>query len=575
MSGNLSNKDLNSAKQRVYDEQWQEAVLGHAIRDSQFFLKCKSFLKPNYFLNSRMRWLCETVFALYDKRLKIPNESEIRVEAIKEFVDGKDIEQVLRKYNDCVLNANRLPIDLIREDMTAWLQMSKFSEIIPHAAQLFNTNKFQESMALIDKSVREIREVNFEKDQSFDFSDLEKVLSKINEESKDGITTGHRLLDELMVQVGETTTKITMDSSGNRSEETVPAPGLKLGDTTVLLGATNSGKTTLMVTFARNALIAGKSVIYFTHEQKDTDIVLKLTAALAELTVHEAKTAFEPGKTPQEEQVRKVHRRRIKWIKEEILSRPDRFKYIPYTKAGGMYVEDVVDIIRLMNEQRSNMTDSEGNLLGRPYDLVINDYPAKLQSKAFQGKRVEYRIEQEYIYDQFVQLALEFNVHCLVGVQSSRDGYKKNRTASDFLGMDSVAEAFGIARIASNVLTINRSEDDIKNQKMSLYIAKSRNAMTGTVFVSSTMMDRSIMFAETLRFHNHTGLPKGSLSGLPASIVKGSASSKQIINDLITAKINIMNDTEKDDYKDSEEFRQLKHIISSDQDGEDEKNNKT
>ena len=161
--------------------------------------------------------------------------------------------------------------------------------------------------------------------------------------------------------------------------------------------------------------------------------------------------------------------------------------YIPWVKSGSMYVEDVVDMIK----EKNTYIKSKNN--GKGFDLVIDDYPGKLASRATGKNQADHAIKT-HIYDQFVTLAIEEQFHMIVPLQSNRGGYKKAKelkSGSSLIDQSDVADAYNIVQRASNVITINSSKLDKEKQVVRYLIDKSRSSQTGKIFVSSTAFDRS------------------------------------------------------------------------------------
>jgi KaiC/GvpD/RAD55 family RecA-like ATPase len=455
----------------VFNDKWQEAVFGHIFKNYAFFLKCKQFVKPEFFIHPNVRWLYGKYIEFYDSMKRVPEGvAEFRQAYISPIVDINTKKSIGTTFDMCVESSNSIGLDLVSKKMTGWIKLVTFVSGMEESRRIHNSGDFIKAIGWMESKIKEINTASFDGDGTFNFQNLAETISTMAEDEKEGVHTGSPLLDELMVEQGSV--------YRNPQGKLVPTPGFRKGDITMIMGPVNSGKTTLMVTFVRHALMQGYSVLYITHEQKDTDIAKKLTMSLCGV---DGRTLYNMTK----DDVGREHLRRI----EGILT--NNFVYRPYNIAGGMYVEDVVAMINRFQEERISRT-------GKGFDMVVNDYPGKLQSRAMAGKRLEMRNEQTYIYDQFVQLALQHKFHVIAGVQTNREAYKTSRKGDDFIGMEGVSESFGIMQIASNVLTINRSDDNKQQNKCYIYVAKSRSSETGTYLVSEVDMGRSLMFGPSL-----------------------------------------------------------------------------
>jgi len=503
-----------TAELRIYEEKWQEAVFGHMISDKSFFLKCRSLLSANWFQNPNLRDLASYYYKTYEilkEKDTLPTKEEVFAKHILVIPDANLRRSYDTKWEIAKAASASIRLSLIQKEMTAWIRLSKFKEDMVKAIEMYNNGKFQDGIDNFFDQIKKVKQISFDEDGTFKFDSISDFIRDFEEEKKDGLFTGHRFLDKLLVgdEVVKRMTRV-FDVATQKFceiEVSVPSPGLRRGDTTMLMGPANSGKTTLMITFIKHAIEQGKSVLYITHEQKDKDIASKIYKAVYEMNTAEISNA---SQTDNPEFIK---------VREKIVAKiRDHLTYKPHNMAGGMYVEDVVDLIRGFNEERKSKT-------GKGYDLIVNDYPAKLQSRMHKEKRVDHRIEQESIYDHFVQLALELNCHAMLGVQTNREGFKTSKKGDSFLSMDSVSESFGIMKIATNVITINRSDFDKANNLVTLYIAKSRSSETGTYFTSQTDMARSVMFGE-----NMVNIELPGWSGV------GSGTDKEVIDKIMKEK---------------------------------------
>ena len=112
-----------------------------------------------------------------------------------------------------------------------------------------------------------------------------------------------------------------------------------------------------------------------------------------------------------------------------------------------------------------------------PYDLFICDYGGCLSSKRFKDLS-NARLVQEHVHFELKQLCLTLNVPGTGGAQVNREAMNKNKTGADLLRMTDVAEAIGIIKKASTVITMNRSAKDIENDRIIFLLDKSRGGIT-------------------------------------------------------------------------------------------------
>jgi hypothetical protein len=103
------------------------------------------------------------------------------------------------------------------------------------------------------------------------------------------------------------------------------------------------------------------------------------------------------------------------------------------------------------------------------------------------------RLALAYVYDIYVQLALEYKLHSLLAYQTNREGSKENQGKySDDAGENRLidhndaGESFGAMQNATNVISLNRSPRAQQLNQMTFFISKSRSNKTGVAVVAKT-----------------------------------------------------------------------------------------
>ncbi len=230
-----------------------------------------------------------------------------------------------------------------------------------------------------------------------------------------------------------------------------------------------SGKSSTLITIACHNIRAGKSILYMTHEGRPEDIKLKILANMLECPISQI---FDLYKT---EDGRKKLNDVGKNIDRHLL-------YIPYNRAG-MTIEEVVPIIR-MNQEEWAMTHD-----GKGFDLLVSDYPAILSSQLASKGNLQPRHKDQIVYNYYVQLALEYKFHSLLAIQTNREGAKVNSGEHGdgrLLRMTDVSESWDPIKEATNVITLNRSPEAMKEGYLIYLVDKSRGSETGVAIVAKS-----------------------------------------------------------------------------------------
>lgn len=424
-----------------FNEEFQMAIIGHSLLDQNFFINCHTKLKPNWFTGNIM--LSEIFFNMQksyeDYGLAIRSYQELLNESFFLELDRNDYDRYETYLKQCDFMATNkgFALDKIRKQLTGFIRLCMFKEAIEGAVQQFKGHGLDTAYEWTKEKIVSIQDSTFELDAtSLTFDNPREWLLDENKESQAAISTGCKRLDHAL------------------------GGGLFKGETSAILASLNTGKSTLMITLARHAVIQDKKVLFLTHEDSPNKIRRKIMQSIMGVS---KQTLTNPDiiKNP-------IYKKDLDAIS---LKLKNQFVYLPYVKINSMYIEDVAAEIKRRHEDEIRKT-------GRGFDIIIDDYPKKLHSK----KKFEtYRSELAYIYDAFNHIAIELNVHCFVAIQTNREGLKQNMgkiKSTSNIGIDVVDESIGIAQNLGNVISITRMPDDKRFNLARLSIVKSRNEIT-------------------------------------------------------------------------------------------------
>lgn len=425
----------DSEKDLPFDEKGQRAVIGHLFTDREFAFKCSELLGSDCFASEKLAKLYEMFFDFYKINKSIPTKEELINEIhLSDFLDDLDKDQYKRLLNDCVAQSTCMQVSYLRSKMTRWLQVGEYRRTFTQFKESYKKHDIDKVYDIMQSCVKKVRDLDFNRDGQYVFGDYASDIKALEKEQEGVITTGIPLLDAAL------------------------GGGLRRKEHTVIAAPLNTGKTSICINIAKANIDQEKTVLFLTHEMNPLDISVKMKQCYGKLTKEDYVNL--PKTTAGINQL---------ILMEKILK--DQLCYYPYNKAGGIYIEDVIDIVRRKNEELFSRT-------GKYYDLLIDDYPAKLSSREFKNSK-DKRHSLAYIYEQFQQLALEFNMHAISPVQINRSGVKRNQERKDdedFIKGADVAEAHQILQDASNVFVLNRSTEDEKKNRMFIYIDKSRSS---------------------------------------------------------------------------------------------------
>jgi len=263
------------------------------------------------------------------------------------------------------------------------------------------------------------------------------------------------------------------------------------GDHLYLLGDfTVTHNTSCLVTTAVANIAQGKSVLFITHEGTEDELQDKIMRCLTNMTTPEILRAY---KDPEKMSIMAAY--------QDMLGK--HLTFVPMNRPG-LTSEEVISVINKFQDNRRLAT-------GRGYDLLIDDYPANLQTQSGSKGHMELRHIQAIVYNQFLQLGIQHKMAVLVAVQTNREGSKINRRHGNqknetrLLVMEDVSEAFGVMHPAAIVITLNRTDEDAANNFLTFLMCKSRSSATGWAVTCKTDYDRCTTHSNTLGSFSYRG----------------------------------------------------------------------
>lgn len=472
-----------------FTEAEQDAIIGFMFEDTSFFLKCLDYLPPDTFRQATAKTFTQKLYNYYVAEHREAGVvgsitwPEFEGALLKEFsTDIKVMNQYRDFYSKCRASIKSFQVEILANRMAHWMKNVKTRQILHTGRDLYIQRGAPAARELLTSGVQEIQRISFVGDGSFDFSDPRRLYFEEDEVLATKCSTmGHPLFDELLLSGQSLVKHSDMGHEASASDmRSMTRGGLKPGDTTILLGPTNAGKTSAVITVVAANLFMDKNVLLITHEQRDSDIAKKIHTAIvgeSQQSIRDA-MADETGNNLARQKVRTKMAFATKLIAQKLT-------YDPWIKAGNMHVEKVINHIRIRQEELVKKT-------GRGYDLLVVDYPAKLKAMDMQGKKVSMHEEIGHVYNEFLILAKELKLHALLPAQTNREGYKISQAGDDrMVGAGDVAGSFDIARDADNVISINRSLDDADRNMVRFFIDKSRSNKAKMTFVSHTRFDLS------------------------------------------------------------------------------------
>lgn len=468
----------------------QRAVLGHLIKDKDFFFQAKEKIKPAWFNDPNCGRVWTQLLKFHEDNGRHPTTAEIK-EVPDILAEEIKVRGKLWSLIECaVMDTDNHGLDVIKPRLTEWLHARIYMDAAQAAANLFNKRKFRPAYEIMKKATREIDMVSFAPEDELNFDRSYDLLQSQQLENQNAVTWGLKSMDRLLTP-------------------TAGSGSLLAGDTTVVLAPTNVGKTTTLISVIAHNLTAPylgqspgqyvttvtpKDILFISHEGRPEDLLEKIWCSVLSILSFNSKGGAGLGVDKQ--LLYKLYKNKggrdwMDGVLKEMIK--PHLTYVPLNKPG-LTVEEVEAVVRRKQEEHIVK-------YGKGFDLIVDDYPAKLTTVQAQKGNMPRRQIDAYVYNFFVQMALEFKAHALLAIQTNREGYKVNqkRLGSDrLLTMEDVAESFDVMMIATNVITVNRDDEAKAQNRIVYFISKSRSNETGFAVVCRSDFKRALTHADVL-----------------------------------------------------------------------------
>lgn len=476
-----------------FSSKQQKALLGHLIMREDCFLMCKDHVEPGWFGPPICALIWEAMLDHYAEHKTHPKVGDIETSSyLRAETQARRNEAITEIGLAQATATNDYSWDPLKAQLETWLKARIFMKGVIDSRDAFNKQQFDKAYTELQNTSRLIRDASFNGAAMHRFNDLEAILVKRKENTKNALTWGLSLFDKMLLP------------EGNGSGCLLP------GATTTLVAPINAGKTTVMQTVAIANILRQKRVLFVIHEGIPLEIQMRFLCCMLNKNIPWLQENIPLLKctNPTEEQARiAASIRHAQAYLEEYLD------FLPIIKQG-MTVEEVCSTVRQRHQERLIQD-------GRGYDLVCDDYPAKLTTVEAQYGKLEYRHKIETVYMGFNRLAEELGFHLLNAAQVNREGNKINKGMRGYekrlLEMEDFAEAFGPMADTATVITVNRDPMAELQDRVSLHCAKSRTSAKGWTVVCRSRYGNSISHLESLG----------------ATCYKGPANGTERLNDLI------------------------------------------
>lgn len=408
-------------------------ILIHCLNNVSFFLKVKPYIatknykSKSYFNDNKYQFVFNVLNKWYEKYNKFPTLKEALILNEKLNADNEELRILIKSILDNVYNGDYTEVssEYIEEETLNFIKENNVYE----AMMMSQLDVQQGNFGAIADRMREAISVNFDKDLGISIKDLETGMNAMEDlSSEKTISTGFPSLDEAL-------------DGGFRDKEIY-----------IFAATPGVGKTALLGNFALNAFLQNKNVLVYTFETSTKRLLSRYYANLVNMT------------------------------KREIIMDSDLTK----EKINEIISENYGDLI--IKEYPANSMSSNGLLAHindlKMYnqwepDLLITDY-LLLQST----NDIRMNPENSYKYYKTVteetrNLGKLLEIPVLSATQINRSGQDDKGGTKAITTSKDISESRGIYDTADFFATINQPARDREENKVMIYIDKSRNEAKG------------------------------------------------------------------------------------------------
>lgn len=429
-----------------FDSEFQTKVAIHAMRNLDFMRKIGHLLRPEYFENAGEGAMVNIALRYYKQYGTVPTvlaakdffASDLNAKVIRSDIKSAAMEA----FKTCFLpGADLSDGTYIAEKVAEFARHQAISATILQSVELLGNKQFDK----IAKSVKAACEVGINTNgEEYDYFDridertAERADRLAGKLPPTGITTGHKLIDELLYHKG-----------WGRKE------------LSVILGGAKAGKTTFLINCAKAASLAGFNVLYVTCEVASRIIAERMDATMSDIEVKNLMTRMHDvaGKV------------------KLTIPRAGKIKFAEYP-SGTLTPSMLRALIETYKSPRMNPDGSVREPI--QFDLIVVDY-ADIMAPDF---RTQDSIENsKSIYLALRAIASEENVAMLSATQTNREGMKSTVATATH-----VADDINKVRTVDIMISINITDEERANGEARLYFAASRNQAGGfTIFIKQEL----------------------------------------------------------------------------------------
>ena len=393
---------------------FQENLCQLMFEDRPFFDQITEVLDVSFFERKYLQVFAKALIDYREKYNTHPNV-EVMITVLRTELNHHDkaVSSKVRTFFDKVHKSSGVEeSDFIKDKAVDFCRKQVLKQAMMKSVGLLKSSSFEE----IEKVIKDALVLGTDNNFGHDFR--KDLLKRFELRSRDPISTGWPRMDEIV------------------------KGGLGKSELGVVVAPTGAGKSMVLVHLATQALLKGKTVVYYTLELKDTVVGQRFDCCITDVPLNE-------------------HMQRQKEIiaKVKDLEGTLIIKEYPTKSASVSTLKNHIEKLRKR---------------GIEPDMILVDYADLLRPPRATGEK---RHELEETYEGLRGLAQSYEIPCWTASQTNRGGLN-----AEVITMESISEAFNKCFVADFIFSLSRTVQDKQANKGRIFIAKNRNGPDGLVF---------------------------------------------------------------------------------------------
>ncbi len=422
----------------LLDEKFQKKLIKIIIEDDSFSEQVIDLLKEDYFDGIMSRSVMNYILGYFSKYNTVPKYDTL-VNIINEREKDENTRNCLKEFLSLTEQLKLADRQYVKDYTLNFCKKQSLRRGIEKAAVAWANEDYENIHKIITDSMK----------------------------AGEGRETGHNYIDDVEKRlIRDIRNPVPVLEGFNQKI----GGGLAGGELGVVLAPTGGGKSMLLVKFGCSALLAGKTVVYYSLELAERAIANRFDSCLTGIKLSEIL------QFPQA----------IKEKVQEIQS-----------LGGNLIIKEFPTGGASVNSVRAHLKSMEASKIIP--DVIFIDYADIMKPLVSFNEK---RFALTSIYEGIRALSMELNIPIWTASQASRTAINESK-----FDLRSISESLGKAQTADVILGLGRSDDDKAAKLAKLMVLKNRNGADGydlNLFFDTTNIE--IYLQETDNFHGVNGL---------------------------------------------------------------------